>query len=344
MSDIIATNEILLSGGSVRFAGVGRYLPERIVPSSEVAARCGVSTSILEERSGVRERRWADQKAGETASWMGAKAAFEALSYAEIEPDELDLIINASGTPEQAIPDDAPLLQLEMGLGESGISCMSVHSTCLSFLSAVDVAASFLSTGRYERILIVSSELASVGLNFEQPESSSLFGDAAAAAVLVRSETGQDSRLEAIRFETYGKGAHLTEIRGCGTRRPPNNVNTDPKDNLFDMNGPEILRMAMQHAPPFLENLRPGLTLDCTDIDVLIAHQPSAAGIAAFKQLGWSDEQIVKTLENLGNCVAASIPCTLYEAVQTQRLRRGDRFLMLGTGAGLSLGGIIGIF
>ena len=330
--------------GAVRFAGLGRYLPERIVPSSEVAELCGVPLSVVEERSGVRQRRWANQQAGETASGMGAKAAFEALADVGIEADELDLIINASGTPEQIIPDGAALIQLEMGLGGSGIPCMSVHTTCLSFLNAVDVAASFLNGGRYERILIVSSDLPSVGLNFEQPESCSLFGDAAAAAVLVRSDDHQSSCLEAIHFETYGKGAHLTEVRGCGTRLHPNKENMNRKDNLFDMKGPQVLMMALQHAPSFFENIKPGLSQGPTDIDLLIAHQPSAAGLAAFGRFGWHNEQIVQTLENLGNCVAASIPCTLYEAVKTQRLNRGDRFLMVGTGAGLSLGGIIGVY
>jgi 3-oxoacyl-[acyl-carrier-protein] synthase-3 len=329
---------------NVRIAGVGRYLPKRVVSSAEVATLANLPPGWIEEKQGIFERRWADAKAGETATWMGAQAAREALDEAGLAASELELIVNASGTPEQAIPDGGPLLQRHLGLGLSGIPCFTMHATCLSFLVALDLAATYIRDGRFRRVLVVSSEVASVGLNFSEPESSTLFGDAAAAAVLVATPAGDSSRIEAMRFASFGDGADFTEIRGCGTRLHPNAPDADPTDATFHMSGPDVLRMAIRTAPGFFESLRPGLAKGIGDIDLVIPHQASLVGLKAFRRFGWPSERIVVTLDRLGNCVGASIPATLHEAVRSGRLTRGQRFLLFGTGAGFSLGGAIGVY
>ncbi len=308
------------------------------MPSAEVEARCGLPAGWIERRSGVRERHWATT---ETASYMGAQAAREAVAEAGLALSDIDLIVNASGTPEQAIPDGGPLVQRQLGLGRSGIACLSVHATCLSFLAALDLSANLLVTGRYHRILIVTSEIGSVGINFKEPESASLIGDAAAAAVVVRTPPGESACLLAARLETYGDGADFTAIRGAGSRRPPNHADTRPEDNLFHMDGRQVLRMALSYSGPFLEKLRPGLSRGLGSIQLVVPHQPSLAGLRAMESFGWPAERIVVTIDWLGNCVAASLPATLYEAVRQGRLRRGDEVLLVGTGAGLSLGGVI---
>lgn len=322
----------------LKIVGVGRYLPPRVVLSSEVEALCRLPAGWIERRSGVRERRWAD---GETSSFMGAQAAREAVADASLSLTDIDLILNASGTPEQAIPDGGALIQRELGLGSSGIACMSVHTTCLSFLVALDLSANLLATGRYRHILIVSSEVASVGINVNEPESASLIGDAAAAVVVTKTPAGEASRLQAAHLETYGEGAYLTAINGGGSRKHPNNPLTQPEDNLFHMNGPQVLRMSMRRSRPFLEKLRPGLSKSLGRIKLVVPHQPSLIGLKMMEWFGWPGEKIMKTIDRLGNCVAASIPCTLYEAIWQERMKRGDEILLVGTGAGLSLGGII---
>ena len=113
----------------LKIIGLGRYLPERIVPSAEVEALCGLPPGWIERRSGVRERHWATT---ETSSYMGAQAAREAVAQAGLALSDIDLILNASGTPEQAIPDGGPLIQRQLGLGGSGIPCLSVHNTTVN--------------------------------------------------------------------------------------------------------------------------------------------------------------------------------------------------------------------
>lgn len=325
----------------LQIIGVGRYMPERVVTAAEVEALCKLPSGWVARRAGVLERRWVTF---ETNALMGARAAREAVERAGLAFEDIDLILNASGTQQQAIPDGAALLQRELGLGSSGIPCMSVHTTCLSFVAALDVASNFLATGRYGTILIVSSDIGSIGLNFEEPESASLIGDGAAAVVVRRTPEGEASRILASRFATFGDGAHLTEIRGGGTGRHPNADTTVREDNLFHMAGPEVLRMALKQGAPFLEELRPGLSKSLEGINLVVPHQTSLMGLKAFQMFGWSPDVIVETLHKYGNCVAASIPITLYEAVMTNRLQRGDELLLVGTGAGLSIGGMILVY
>ena len=322
----------------LKIIGLGRYLPKRIVTNSEVEALCGLSAGWVERRNGVRERRWVTD---ETSSFMSAEAAREALDMAKIKPNQLDLIINASGTGEQAIPDTGALIQRQLGLGKSGIPAMTVHATCLSFIAGMDVASNFINSGRYKNILIASADVASCGINPKEPESATLVGDAAAAVVVTRSNYGEQSMIHHAHFKTYGEGAYLTAIMGGGSARHPSFANHDPEDDLFHMDGPAVLRMVRGIAPEFLEELYPGLSKSILDIDAVVPHQASKIGLMMLERFGWSRAKIISTLETLGNCVAASIPATLYQGVIDGKIQRGQKVLLVGTGAGVSIGGMV---
>ncbi len=330
-----------MSGSAVRIAGVGRYLPRRIVTTHEVAARLGVDADELARATGVHERRYADRSGDETASLMGANAAREALEKAEVRAESLDLIVNASGTAEQSIPDGGALIQRALGLGKSGIASMSVHATCLSFLAALDLVSQSIATGRCRRALIVSSDVGSAGIDWRDRESAALFGDAAAAAVLVPAER-TSSQILAARFGTFGDDADLAAIEGGGTRVHPNDELTRASQNVFHMEGPKLLRRVLGRGRPFLDVLSRALPEAVSLRDaVVIPHQASHAGLAMLPLFGLDESRVVRTIDRLGNCVAASIPATLYEAIESGRLRRGDLTLLCGTGAGLSLGAMV---
>ena len=292
----------------------------------------------VERRNGVRERRWVTD---ETSSFMSAEAAREALEEAKLKPNQLDLIINASGTAEQAIPDTGSLIQRQLGLGKSGIPAMSVHTTCLSFVAAMDVASNFIHSGRYKNILIASADIASCGINPKEAESATLVGDAAAAAVVTRPDADDKSMIHNAHFKTYGEGAYLTAIMGGGSARHPRFANHKPEDDLFHMDGPAVLRMARGIANEFLEELYPGLSKSILDIDMVVPHQASKVGLMMLERFGWPHSKIMSTLETLGNCVAASIPSTLYQGVMDGKIQRGQKILLVGTGAGLSIGGLV---
>lgn len=320
----------------VRLLATAQALPARRVPTAEVARLCGVPEAVALKRSGVHERRWLSGT--ETALTLGTQAAREALNRAGLNVSDVDVLLNASGSQLQPIPDGAALYARELGL--TGAATYSLHGTCLSFLLALQHAALLIHTGRARHVLIISSEGGSVGLNPHQPESTLLIGDGA-AAVLLGPPTRPGQGLHATRIETHPAGADHTRISGGGTLRHPNHPAATPTDFTFDMQGLQVLKLASRVVPPFLERLRPGLSSGLPGITRVIPHQASQAGLDLLRRYGWPEEQVEVTLRTLGNVIAASLPLTLHQAVEAGRLGEGDTALLVGTGAGLIAGGVI---
>ena len=318
----------------VKIAGIGHYLPECAVTSIELEREMGIPAGWAETASGIRERRRAIH---ETSSGMAAAAAHMALQQAGLSPADLDAIIGASSAPEQAIPCTAALVQQQLGAPDGQSACFDVNATCLSFVVALQIAANFIAAGMYRRVLIFSSEIARRSLNPHERESAILIGDAAAAAVITRSEPGDASALCYTRMTTFGSGAHLTEVRGGGTRHHPNDPDTTPEMNMFHMDGRGILRQASETIGPFLDDFFQHAG-PRTELDAVVPHQASGVGLKLLTaRFGFRPEQIVVNLPTRGNCIAASLPLALSEAVHAGRIQRGHRVLLIGTGAGLSI-------
>ncbi|WP_425145727.1 3-oxoacyl-[acyl-carrier-protein] synthase III C-terminal domain-containing protein [Deinococcus sp.] len=319
-----------------RILSSAQALPRRVVSTAEVAALCGVPAELAGARSGVQERRWLSQ--GETALTLGTQAARAALEAANLDLADLDVLLNASGTQLQPIPDGAALLARELGL--HGKAAYSLHGTCLSFLLALRHAALLIAAGQARHVLIVSSEAGSLGLNFAEAESSLLIGDGAAAVLLGPAEHPEQG-LHAARFETYPDGAGHTRIRGGGSLLNNRSAHIRDEDYLFEMQGLSVLKLASRVVPGFLERLRGGLSAGLPGIDRVIPHQASAAGLALLRRYGWPAEQVEVTLPHLGNVIAASLPLTLHQARMHGQAELGRTLLLVGTGAGLTAGGLI---
>lgn len=324
-----------LSPLSVRIAGLGHYLPERRVTSESLEPLLRVPAGWVAQRTGVLERRY---NGGETAAFQAAQAARMALENAGTRLDEIDLIIGASSTPQQAIPCTAALVQRELGAPDGGSTCFDVNATCLSFMFALVTAGQMLQSGAYKKALVFSSEIASGSLNHAEPESAALFGDAAAAAVL---ELSDHSRIAGFQFQTYSSGAGATQIKGGGTLHHPNTTHKTPELNLFHMNGPAIFKHAARTMPGFMKGFLEKVGWGLGEVDLLVPHQASGPAVQMLsRQLGFTQEQLFFNLPTRGNCVAASIPLALSEAVQQGRVKRGDKVLLAGTAAGLTLGAV----
>ncbi|MVN86507.1 ketoacyl-ACP synthase III [Deinococcus sp. HMF7620] len=320
----------------VRVLATAQALPSRVVPTAEVAALCGVPAELALKRSGVRERRWIS--GAETALTLGAQAARDALAAAGLTVGDVDVLLNASGSQLQPIPDGAALFARELGL--RGAATYSLHGTCLSFLLALQHAALLIHTGQARHVLIISSEAGSLGLNPAQPESTLLIGDGAAAVLLGPPERpGQG--VQAARIETYPEGADHTRIRGGGTLKMPQQPGVQLADLTFDMQGLQVLKLASRVVPAFLERLRPGLSTGLPGIDRVVPHQASQAGLDLMGRYGWPAAQIEVTLPTLGNVIAASLPLTLHQALSRGTVGAGETVLLVGTGAGLIAGGVI---
>jgi len=310
----------------IKITGTGLYLPPTIETAEDIAPKIGKSTEWIIHKSGVKERRISTIDVDE----MGAIAGKEALGNS----GKPDLIINASGVPKQTIPDTSTFYQRELGF--EGIPSFSVHCTCLSFIAALNTASSLIHSGIYKRILIISSDRGSRGRNFDEPESASLLGDGAAAVVV---EPSYDDQSELIHFDmkTFPSCANLTEVRGGGTNKHPEDSTTTLADNLFTMDGPSVYKKARKEVYRMMLKTMKTTGLNREDVDWVVPHQASGKAVDAYVTTGgFAKEKVVNIISEFGNCVAASVPMAFAIAVADGRIKRGDLCLLIGTGAGLS--------
>lgn len=333
---------MIMQARHVRIMGTGKYLPSRLVTDEEMDGLLRTPRGWVQKMTEVTVRHFAG--GGETASYMGARAAEAALQDAGLRFTDIDCLVCTSGTREQALPCTAALIQKALGEEMSGVPAFDIDATCLSFLVGLDLMSYLVEAGRYRHVLLVASEIASVGLNWSEKESAALFGDGAAAVIIGPSEG--ESRIVGSSLRTYSKGAKLSEIRGGGTRMHAREYSAETEaDFLFHMNGQAIFRMASQLLPGFVDELLASAGMGMADFQAVVPHQGSAMALRLMrKKLGISGEQMVNITPDHGNTIAASIPMALHEAVRSGKIRRGDRVLLLGTAAGLSLGGMILVY
>lgn len=310
---------------NIRISGVGLYLPSKIETAVEVAEKIIHDEKWIISKTGVKERRISD----EDVDVMGAIAGEEAIGDG-LPPD---LIINASGVPKQTIPDTSVFFQKEMGF--EGIPSFSVHGTCLSFIIALNTASALIQNNTANRILIISADRGTLGRNFDEPESAALLGDGA-AAVLVEKSDGS-SQLHHWNMKTWPSGANLTEVRGGGTNKHPQDPNTTVADNLFSMDGPAVYKMAITRVYKLMQEMFKSVEHRQRDVDWVIPHQASLKAVKAYYKYGGFDkEKVINIIEYTGNCVAASVPMAFVTAVQESKIKRGDLIYFIGTGAGFS--------
>lgn len=320
-----------------RILGTGVHRPSRTVTSAELDTRYGREPGTTLARSGVASRRWAD--ASETSSVMAARALASATRAAGLEPGDLDAVVVASVAPEQPMPTNAVLVLRELDLRGGRTEAFDVNASCLGFLSAFQIATLGVAAGRWDRVGVVATEVASKALDHTSVESSALFGDGAAAAVVGRTADGEGSAVRALRFGTWPEGADFCRIDAGGTRW--NAVTPPPTDDayLFRMDGPGVLRHAAARLPRFLADVLADAGTTAEEVDVVVPHQASGVGLRLLRErLGFPGERVVDILADHGNQVSASIPTALHEAVASGRLVRGGTALLLGTGAGLTIG------
>lgn len=326
----------------LRVLGTGLGTVDGIVTSEELDRQLGLPPGSVRAKTGVRRRHVECRP----AAVAGAEAARAALAAAGLGLNDIDCLVAASGTPDQAMPSNAALLHHELGLSARGIPAFDVGASCLGFLMALDVVASLLASGRYRRVLVVASDIASCGLDWSKLESSGIFGDGAAAAVVdagsVPPQAGGAGVLAAS-FLTLSEAVHACEIPGGGSRHHPSRIDR-PFAPLaqFQMDGPAIFRLAGERLVPFVSALLAQAGLTLADVALVVPHQASGHALAFMRRrLRLRDSQVVDIFADRGNQVAASLPTALHDAITTGRLSRGATALLLGTGAGVQMGGLV---
>ena len=247
-------------------------------------------------------------------------------------------MFNASQSFDQAVPEGGSQIQRELGLGDSGVACMSVNSGCLSFLVALDMSANLLSVGRFRNILVVSSIINSSKLDFNNPNVCTMMGDGAAAIVVTQTPPEEKSGVHAVRMETYSEGIDVSRLAGSRTRSTLFSTDVAGEDFLFDFDPQSMQRTGMKYNQRFMKKLWPVLNID--SIKLVIPNQASRF-VLDYMKLVFPADKIVGIIDRFGNCGAVGYPLALYEAVKEKRMRRGDMVLLTGMGAGFSIIGIV---
>jgi 3-oxoacyl-[acyl-carrier-protein] synthase-3 len=319
-------------------AGTGIHMPQRRICAAELDRLTGQAEGSTTSRFGVVQRHWA--AADETSSEMGANAARAALDDAGWDATGLDVIIGACGVMEQPIPGTAVLIQRRLGLGGSGIPAFDINATCLSFLPALDRVLAGFALGEWQRALIVSADIASAALDFADPEASVLFSDGAAAVLL---EAGGPHRRLASRMASYGEAADVCQLAAGGTRvRLGEDVAAFAAQAKFRMDGRAVFKATSRRFPGFLAGLLDAAGVAADHVDVVIPHQASAAALEHLKRaLPDGHARTIDQFASIGNQIATSLPHALHVARITGRLRPGQIGLMIGSAAGISLGGAV---
>ena len=311
----------------VALRGTGSCVPARVVPNSEFtdSLRLDTSDEWIRTRTGMRERRYAGP--GETSASLGTVAARRALDSASLTPDDIDLIVCATVTPDLMCPATANLIQA--GLGCRPIPAFDLGAACSGFLYAMSVASQFVRTGAARHTLVVGADVLSRTVDFTDRNSCILFGDGAGAVVLSASPV-ENPGVRTIRLYSDGSRQELIRL--------PSMVTPPPRSEFINIAGREVFRFAVTRMIELIDQA----AADCREmglagIDVLIPHQVNQRIIdAALESSGFPRDKVMVNLDKYGNTSAASVPIALDEALQTGRCKPGDTVLLVAFGGGLT--------
>ncbi|MER5436370.1 ketoacyl-ACP synthase III [Streptomyces sp. NPDC002588] len=315
----------------VGILGTGSSLPERRVPSSEVAGLIGVEHSWITERIGVLERRFATQD--ETSLDFAIDAATAALEAAGVSPSELGAVVLATSTADRPVPGVG--VRLQGAIGAHGAAAFDVNASCAGFLVACEIGRGLLAANPHRKyVLVAASDTYSRYMNPADRRTYPLFGDGAGAVVLGRVPEG-----EGIFSAELGTDGRLAHYVSGGPRIPVPPVMPAPDDHYLRMAGRDIAALVREKFPDLVADAvkERGITLG--EIDHVISHQANPRLVEEVaRAAGFEPEQLVITGDHLGNTAAASIPIGLDVAVRDGRIRPGDTILMITFGAGMSWG------
>lgn len=323
----------------IKIVASGKYLPAKISSEELEQKNTKLPKGFAVNKNGVKFRY---QATFESNGYMGARAAEMALLKSNLSIFDIDLLISASATFDYPLPSQSSVIKSEIkDANLAFFPTIDVNSTCLSFVSAFEIAAKMLDGVKYKNILIVSSEIASKGLNTNNPETFTLFGDGAVAFVLTYNPDGDSAFLNAS-FKTYTEGLAHTIIRGGGNANHFRNTPYDEELFSFQMDGIKMLKLAKRTLPKFMMSFLDETEIQFSSIDAIFPHQASKTGLELFKKMfELGDRNVKVNIENYGNCIAASIPLLLHDCIENGEVSRGDLCMLFGTSAGFSIGALV---
>jgi len=315
-----------------RILGTGSYLPERVLTNADLEQMVETSDQWITERTGIKTRHIAAE--GQTTCDLAEQAARRAIEAAGVEPNDIDLLIIATTTPDRVFPSTACLLQARLGIS-NGAAAFDVQAVCTGFVYALGVADNFIRAGSAKTALVIGAETLSRIVDWNDRGTCVLFGDGAGAVVLQAHE-GEEGILST-HLHADGSYTDLLNVPGGVSQGYASLV--EGSGGFIQMRGNEVFKMAVNTLGRIVDETLEANGLDKSDVDWLVPHQANTRIIGATaKKLKMSMDNVVLTVDYQGNTSAASVPLALDTAVRDGRIQRGDVLLLEAFGGGFTWG------
>lgn len=321
---------------SVGIIGTGSYVPDKVITNHDLAKIVDTSDEWIVSRTGIRERRFVEDHVA--TSDVAYEAGKKAIEDAGLKPEDIDLIILATLTPDMILPSTACFVQDK--LKATNAAAFDIAAACSGFLYALTLGHQMINGGVNKNVLIIGAETMSKVLDMKDRNTCVLFGDGAGAVVLSEVETGHG--ILATDIGADGSGAMYLNIPGGGTRNPASDVTVDERMHFLKMEGKGVFKFAVRAMNSSSLKVIKKANLNIDDIDYLVPHQANSRIIqAAAKKMKLSMDKVKVNLDKYGNVSAGSIPIALDEAVKEGSIQSGDHVVLVGFGGGLTWGSCV---
>jgi 3-oxoacyl-[acyl-carrier-protein] synthase-3 len=317
---------------------VGHYYPEDVLTNADLEKMVDTSDEWIISRTGIKERRILEY--GKGSSYMGAKAAKMILEQRGISPEEIDVIIVATVTPDMIFPNTACLIQEKIGAVNAW--GMDLNGACTGYIYALATGAQFIASGQYKKVMVIGADKMSSIIDYSDRNTCILFGDAAAGVLLEPDESGEYGILDFILKSDGSSGKDHLYILGGGSLHPTSFETVKNGMHYLYQNGRNVYKFAVTGMADISAEILEKNKINGKDIKYFIPHQANLRIIdAAAKRMGLNEEQVVVNIERFGNTTAATIPLGLSEVYHTKKLEKGDYLLMAAFGAGFTWGSLL---
>ncbi len=322
---------------AAKITGVAGYVPPRVVTNAELEKRVDTNDEWIRTRTGIRERRYADP--GVAASHLGTEAARKLLAHKNLDPEEIELIVVASVTPDMFFPATACLIQDR--LGAKNAWGFDLSAACSGFAYALTVGAQFVGAGTHKKVLVIGSDVMTSILDFTDRATCVLFGDGA-GAVLLEPATSDSEGILDFSHDVDGSGGCCLYMPGGGSLHPSTHETVEKRMHYVHQEGQQVFKYAVRRMCDLAAQLLERNNFTSDDLALVVPHQANLRIIRAMQQrLGVADSKVMVNIDRYGNTTAGTIPLGLMDALAEKRLKKGDLVLLVAVGAGYTSGSVL---
>ena len=321
-----------------KILSTGMFVPKKTVTNHDLEKLVDTSDEWIYERAGIKTRHVCSTEGGEFPSDMALHASKDALEQAGLRPNDLEMIIFASVTPDVKLPNTACLLQQKLGI-TNRCTAFDIAAACSGYVYGVNMADSFIRTNLVKNVLVVGSEMLSREIDWNDRNTCILFGDGCGVGIIARAEEGESSQIIATHLGSDGSGKEFFDCPVGGAIEPITAKHLEEGTHRMRMKGREMFKVATRTLAESAHAVLKKAGMSLSDVDWVVPHQANSRIIeTTAKILGIPMEKVIMNIKDYGNTSAATVPIAFHEAVEQGRIKRGDLILLDAFGAGLTFG------